>query len=308
MKNIELPDRISDNFGDPIQKIFDLIEGISNCCIEDEIVLDYSNAKFTHVFYSIALPLLVKIYSRRGYNIRLLGHFGYPSVESYMKTIKFPDGLDPLYFDGDVTECLDQYRNKSYIPIIYFPTGAEVHVTEIRDTFLSSVNRLLVHICGLQKEMVTALMYLVDEAVNNVLHHAKDDKGYLFAQYFKSKGYVDLVVADIGQTLLDTYASFDKHKNEVTNHQLAMEAALAGKSTKSLDVDRGFGISTSKSLLTKGLNGKYFIYSGNVFNIHTSEINTITSLPETISWQGVFLALRIPVVPTPGFDPSKYYE
>lgn len=113
---------------------------------------------------------------------------------------------------------------------------------------------------------------------------------------------------DNGQTILDTYANFDKYKDDVTDHELAMEAALAGKSTKSLDVDRGFGISTSKELLTKGLNGKYFIYSGNVFNIHTSEINTITSLPKTIYWQGVYVCLRIPIVPVPGFNPSDYYE
>lgn len=308
MRTIQLPNRFSDNFGDPIQKMFILIKEISDCPIEQEIVLDYKDARFTHVFYSMALPLLIKIYSRKGYNIRLQDNFVDPAVESYMKVVKFPEGVDPLNFDGNVQDYLNLYRDKSYIPIICFPTNTEESTTKIRDSFLSSVNRLLVHICGLKKEMVTALMYLIDEAVNNVLHHSKDDKGYMFAQYYKSKGYVDLVVADIGQTLLDTYSNFEKYKNEVTDHESAMESALAGKSTKSIDVDRGFGISTSKELLTKGLNGKYFIYSGNVFNIHTSEINNITRLPETIYWQGVFLSLRIPVVPVPGFNPSDFYE
>lgn len=116
--------------------------------------------------------------------------------------------------------------------MIYFPTGTEDHVKKIRNDFLSAVNRLLVYICGLKSEMVTALMYLVDEAVNNVLDHVKDDKGYLFAQHYKSKGYVDLVIADIGQTILNTYANFEKYKDEVTNHELAMEAALAGNLQK----------------------------------------------------------------------------
>jgi hypothetical protein len=156
--------------------------------------------------------------------------------------------------------------------------------------------------------MVTALMYLIDEAVNNVLHHSNDDKGYLLAQYYPSKGYVELVIADIGRTILETYLDFDRYKDEVINHELAMEAAIAGKSTKSTNVDRGFGISTSKKLLTEGLNGKYFIYSGNVFNIHTSEINTITTLPGEIFWQGVYVCLRIPTIPPPGFNPVDYYE
>lgn len=87
-----------------------------------------------------------------------------------------------------------------------------------------------------------------------------------------------------------------------------MEAALAGKSTKSNNIDRGFGISTSKKMLTEGLNGKYFMMSGNVLNIHTSEINNVVELPETILWQGVYVCLRIPVVPKAGFNPSDYYE
>lgn len=49
--------------------------------------------------------------------------------------------------------------------------------------------------------MATALMYLIDEAVNNVLHHAHDDKGYLLAQFYQSKGYIDIVIADIGRIL-----------------------------------------------------------------------------------------------------------
>ena len=308
MKIIELPERISDNFGDPIQKIFNLISELSSCHLEEEVVLNYNSAKFTHPFYSVSIPLLVKMYSRKGYKIRLQDNFTNLSVRNYMSTVKFPTGLEPSIFNKNITDVLNQYQNKTYIPIITFPTGAEEDIVDIRDNFLSAINTLLVHICGIKSQMVTALMYLIDEAVNNVLHHSKDECGYLFAQYYKSKGYVDLVVADIGQTILETYANFDKYKEEITDHGLAMEAALAGKSTKSLDVDRGFGISTSKELLTKGLNGTYFIYSGNVFNIHNSEINTITKLSEPIFWQGVYVCFRIPVVSPFGFNPSNYYE
>jgi len=306
--NIKLDERIFENFGDPIQKIWRLLDQLATANIDEAIFLDYKDAKFTSPFFLLSLPLIVEQYKRRGYNISISTDFNHGYLSDYMNYIYFPRGLDPDSIPGDFNDFMSGYQNKSYIPIICFPTGSSVHITEIRDAFLSAVNILLIKICGVSSNMITAIMYLIDEAVNNVLHHSKDDKGYLFAQYYKSKGYIDLVVADIGQTILETYAGFEKLKNQVTSHKLAMEAALAGKSTKSADVDRGFGISTSKELLTKGLNGKYFIYSGNVCNMHNSEINEIYELPETIHWQGVYLCLRIPVVPPIGFRPSDYYE
>ena len=116
------------------------------------------------------------------------------------------------------------------------------------------------------------------------------------------------MIADIGKTLLESYQTSEKHRGDVLTENQAMEAALAGKSTKSTNVDRGFGISTSKEMLTSGLNGKYFLWSGNVFNIHTSEINNVVNIPNEIRWQGVYLCLRIPVIPKPGFNLYDFVE
>lgn len=97
-----------------------------------------------------------------------------------------------------------------------------------------------------------------------------------------------------------------RYNKVVLSHNDAMKAALEGKSTKSETIDRGFGISTSKDMLISGLNGKYFLWSGNVLNIHNAEINDIVNLPQSINWQGVYLCLRIPVVPKQGFNPYDY--
>jgi hypothetical protein len=155
--------------------------------------------------------------------------------------------------------------------------------------------------------MRTAIMYLIDEAINNIIHHSNDDRGYILAQVYHGNGYMEIGITDIGRTLLQSYESSGRHE-AVTSHLLALTAALGGKSTKSNNVDRGFGISTSKKMLTEGLNGKYFIYSGNVFNIHTSERNDIIELPLSSFWQGVYLAMRIPLVAKPGFNLAEYYE
>ena len=308
MATINLPSQFSDNFGNPIDGIFKLLSNISAVPAGEEVVLNYRRAKFTHPFYTLAIPLIIRQLALRGREVKLQSDFVHPYTSDYMGYIKFPEGWDPLLAaNGDFAEQLERYRYKTYIPIINFPVGDSDGITEIRDQFLSAINRLLVSICGFSGSMRTALMYLIDEAVNNVLHHSADDRGYLLAQYFKSKGYIDLVIADIGRTLLESYKNSEKYKTTIVGHRDAMEAALAGHSTKSGNVDRGFGISTSKEMLTTGLNGKYFLWSGNVFNIHTSEINNVVTLPETITWQGAYLALRIPLVAQEGFNPSDFY-
>lgn len=309
MGTIHLPNRFSDNFGDPIQHLFKILADINQMAADEEIILNYNNAKFTHPFFSLALPLIQKEYSRQGRAIKLQHVFKDRFTFDYMGYLNFPEGIDPMDLSNlDFASYLSRYKHKTYLPIISFPVGESQKISEVRDQFLSAVNQLLVGICCVSYPMNTALMYLIDEAVNNVLHHSNDLNGYLLAQYYPSKGYVDIVIADIGRTLLESYKNSDKYTNSVNTHAEAMEAALEGKSTKSNNIDRGFGISTSKQMLTIGLNGKYFLWSGNVFNIHTSEINNVVKLPETISWQGVYLCLRIPVVPKPGFNPFDFYE
>ena len=61
-------------------------------------------------------------------------------------------------------------------------------------------------------------------------------------------------------------------------------------------------------MLTEGLNGKYFLFSANVFNINTALQNDVVLLPEHIFWHGVYLAMRIPLIAKEGFNPSVYYE
>lgn len=48
-------------------------------------------------------------------SIRLLDNFADQSIERYMETIKFPNGLDPLDFDHISLDFLDQYRSKTIV-------------------------------------------------------------------------------------------------------------------------------------------------------------------------------------------------
>lgn len=307
MPTLYLPRQINDTFGGPIGHMFRLIDWISQQSKGEHIELDYSGCRFAHPFYSVAIPLVIKQFKRKGYqSIVLNKNFGAAKVNEYMGLIRFPEGIDPLKTQSPA-EYLEKYAGKSYIPLVCFPVGEGAEVAMIRDHFLSAVNRLLTTIIGATGALRQALMYLIDETVNNVLHHSDEEQGYLLAQYYPNKGYLDLAIVDIGNTILQTYRKLDKYQH-INTHKLAMEAAMAGKSTKSLDVDRGFGISTSKRMLTEGLHGKYFLYSGHVYNIHTDEQNVVTELPENVFWQGAYACMRIPDSVPNGFNPADYYE
>lgn len=307
MALFRLPHRFSDEFGAPINHVFQLIHWLSGQSADEEIELDYSGCQFAHPFYSVAIPLVVEQFLQNGYqSVTLNTEFTRSNVADYMDYIRFPNGINALSTDNPEA-YLDQYANKSYIPLICFPVGEGVEIVEARDYFLSVVNRLITAITGAGGLLREALMYIIDETVNNVLHHSDGDRGYLLAQYYPRKGYMDLVIADLGNTLLQTYQKLDKYKH-IDTHKLAMEAAIHGKSTKSLDIDRGFGISTSKAMLTNGLGGKYFLYSGHVFNIHTAEQHLVTELSEHVFWQGAYACMRIPSTVPTGFKPADYYE
>lgn len=151
-------------------------------------------------------------------------------------------------------------------------------------------------------------MYLLDEAINNIVDHSREERGYIFAQYFPSKTYIDICIADTGIGILNTY--LEKGDIPITTDKEAVMLAANGKSTKNRpeNESRGYGISTSKEMLVSGLMGKYFLMSGRAFLIKTIEKEEIIEIPSSLNWKGSIVALRIPYVSNMGFNPTLYYE
>lgn len=122
MAVINLPGRFSDNFGEPIQSIFTLLRDISSITPDEEILLNYKHARFTHPFFSLALPLICGQYNRRGSVINIQTDFSHPATADHMSYILFPGGVDPLALpDQNFADYLERFKNKTYIPIINFP-------------------------------------------------------------------------------------------------------------------------------------------------------------------------------------------
>ncbi len=146
----------------------------------------------------------------------------------------------------------------------------------------------------------------MDEAIANIVDHSMEQRGFIFAQNYPSKNFMDVCIADNGLSILGAYN--ESGFSEITTDELAIQNAVSGKSTKHEAHSRGFGIRTSKKMLVNGLKGKYFLLSGNAFIIHSISQEEIITLPVPLKWKGTILALRIPIINNADFNPSNYYE
>jgi hypothetical protein len=82
--------------------------------MSDEIVLDYSKAKFTHPFYTLGVVLVVEIYKRKSVNISINGDFEDSNIKSYMDLICFPNGVNPIDI-SDLESYFKKFENKTYL-------------------------------------------------------------------------------------------------------------------------------------------------------------------------------------------------
>lgn len=142
--------------------------------------------------------------------------------------------------------------------------------------------------------------------VDNITEHSESERGYIFAQSYPAKGYVDLCIADEGITLT---GSFKKAGIEISSDVEAMQAANKGVSSKNLPdaENRGYGIYTTKNMLITGLNGQYMMMSGSALYLKDRQFDNIIELPGGLKWNGTVIALRIPYQ-NKDFVYTKYFE
>lgn len=223
---------------------------------------------------------------------------------SYLDTIKFPRCL--TFKNGeDLESILDPYLCKSYLPIIKFSTDSTGKFPEAREGLLSHVFGAIRRIAALPTNYFTAISYLLSELTDNMVEHADHEYGFLAFQYFKESGFMDICLADRGIGLLGSYKNYqgDRDFSYVRDHLTAVDAAVKGSSTKNLSEDRGFGIATSRRILTEGLLGSFVYLTGNALLINDELSNF------GVESKGAIILVRIPVRNfKKDFDWSEFVE
>lgn len=117
----QMPVRTHENFGDSIAKLIKTLSEVSSSK-EKEIILDFSHTKILNPFFLCGLSCIIQ-------QLQNLEKIFVPKydenshINSYLKTIFFPSSLSLSANNNENLKILDNYKGKTYIPIITFQTG-----------------------------------------------------------------------------------------------------------------------------------------------------------------------------------------
>lgn len=291
--NVERDDRIGSAFNHLFQVV---IRTERNLC--NEITWDLRDATFFHPFYLAPLSIY-----KQGLNTSIKCINTPIRIAGYLNLVHFENPL-LITENMKLESILAPYVERSYIPICKF----ELCKSNI-DGLQSILQKVILKQSHSDSRIISPFSYLLGEIVDNMNEHSKGRYGYIFSQYLKKEKCIDLVLADDGITVFSSYVRSCKYMDEINGDEaIALKLATEGKSTKNRPdaENRGYGISSSKEMLVKGLAGSFFMLSGGAFHRHDLNGNVSVKLPDTINWNGTIVLMRIPVQVPKEFDYYNY--
>ena len=256
----------------------------ANTSDDDSLTIDFSNTRFITPLF--ALSLLVYL-SKCRREVKLSNATDYLRIIGLDEGGIKPDKMRKTEF----LAAMERYSSKTYIPIVDFPANSDIDEKEAISTV---VENIIIRQLNIQPNVATGLKYMVEETLDNIIEHSEAARGWLFAQAYPQKGYLDLCIADNGISLLGSYKRLID--NEIATDMEAIKAANRGISSKNLPEaeNRGYGIYTSKRMLVEGLRGQYLMISGGCLYVKSPDFDSFYSMPDGLRWDGTIISLRIP--------------
>ena len=212
----------------------------------------------------------------------------------YLDVIKFPKGLS---INEHMEWNLQKQNEITYLPIIRIEKISDVDYKEnVVNYFAEDISEIFAKNSGVNRISVkNSISYVISEIFQNAFEHGKDDI-YIFAQYYKTKKFLDVCIADGGVGIADSY-------NNTYTDKEGVEKALSGDSSKSTeygDGERGYGLRTSVNLVTGGYKGCFAIISGDTYYIekyHDGKVNKrdgeYHEFPSPTKWNGTIVSFRV---------------
>jgi hypothetical protein len=294
-----VPERFEDNFGDAINKFLKILPELNEDL--DEIIVDFEHNKFIVPHYIGPLCCLLKHKKNQGIKISIINE------STYLQAIHFQNEfLDLSNLEKHQSISFEYYQGKTYLPIIHFPTSILKQQAEFRENVLTAVNSILKKQLNLPINLLTGIYYMLDELTQNIVDHSAISFGTLFLQFYPEKGYLDLSICDMGKGLFQSYLDSGKHSPK--SNAEAINFGVYGKSTKNIPESRGFGLNTTRNMLTKGLKGQFFMMTGNGFFIQSFKKEEIISVNEKFEFKGCMLNLRIPLFKNDDFTINSFTD
>ena len=198
------------------------------------------------------------------------------NVREYLEVIGFPDGISSL-------EQIENRVGSSYIPIcVLYKYNQDRE--DLQSKFIEMVYKVLKPTQGVKD----GIAYPISELVDNIFDHSKVNEGWVFAQHYPTKGYVDLCIVDRGRGIANSYK---EEKNMLVDDKSAIKMALQGESTKP-EKSRGFGIISSKCIVCDCLDGEFVLISGSAA-LYSSKQHEAIYILNDFYLKGVIVSFRI---------------
>ncbi len=265
---------------------------------ESDVYWDFSNVHFLHPFFLLPLSLY-KI--RADVAVKCIFFPGSP-IDRYLGYLCFQNPLR-LRDLRDPSGFMSEYIGKSYTPICEFDVNSESELVQ------KHIENIIKKHWRYTSSLTMPLSYLISELVCNIGEHSRSNEGYIFAQYTPKDSCLNICIADKGISIYGSYIQTGKYLDIIgDNEAMAIKIATEGYSTKNLPgaENRGYGISTTKDMLVNGLGGAFFILSGNAFHRHQPGVFDYVNLPDSITWDGTIILLKIPLSVPSQFNYTNY--
>lgn len=148
---------------------------------EDDIVIDFCDVRFVSPLF--VLPLMV-------YLNRIDKRVQMRNLSNYLRTVNFAEGLKPDEMrELEYKAQMESFAKKTYVPVINFPASAN---SDEKNTIISTVENIISRQLNLSGNILVGLKYLIGESVDNIAEHSESTRGYIFAQAYKSLGFLDV--------------------------------------------------------------------------------------------------------------------
>ena len=280
--DIKVNIRNQDNILECLSSVFDVVQGVKRA-EGGSVVLDFSDIHVSSPVLTLPLSILL---SNNSAEVTYVlsdalknAHLGNEIIAGEMRLSAFKAQMQA-------------YSGASYLPIVAFP--ATKAKEDEKDSIQSVVESILIQQIGNIGNVSLGLRYIIGECIDNITQHARSQYGYIAAQTNKEKQYLDICIADKGITLLGSYK--ENKDTDIESDMEALKAANRGISTKNLPnaENRGYGLITSKKMLTTGLGGLFIMISGSAILIKSETFNEYAELPEGLSCRGTIVVCRMP--------------
>ena len=197
----------------------------------------------------------------------------------YLKFFNFPQGLTRF-----------SARSDKYIPIYKFSAsrGDEKSLTD-KSEILKNLIGICLNKIGSPHGAVDALNIAIDEIISNIEDHSGAKFGWINAQYYPSKKFLEVCILDLGVTVASRYKKVGKIFNSDPE---ALKNALEGYSSKP-ELIRGSGLPTFIKMITQGLGGEIIAVSGGAIAYASKRQGPLVRKIST-NWEGMIVSFRIP--------------